>query len=120
MSRHTTQQQGFACTLGGMRNPRGRANGVGASKRSMATNYHALNVVLHSTSKGLHSCTHPNCDQHCAEAHMQEKTYTLKLHVPVLGSSIVLSSHLATLKTNTPHSATAACTGLKNSLQPAA
>jgi len=51
---------------------------------------------------------------------MKEKTYTLELHVPVLGSSIVLSSHLATLKTRTLHSVTAHCAGLKKPLQPAA
>lgn len=44
---------------------------------------------------------------------MKEKTYTLELHVPVLGSSIVLSSHLATLKTRIPHSVTIDYFGLK-------
>lgn len=84
-----------------------------------ASSYRALNVV-HSKGKGLHACTHPNWDKHCAEAQMKEKTYTLELHVPVLGSGIVLSSHLATLNTNTPHSVTADYSGPKKSLQPTA
>ncbi len=78
-----------------------------------ACSHHALNVVSDSISKGLRSCTHVKCDKHCADKIVKEQTYTLELHVPVLGGSIILSSHLATLKTTTPHSVTADCTGLK-------